>query len=808
MSKENNTDNRRGSIKPKQRLSYKNKIKDKNEWGKANIDYHISLANFYDETSTTAKNNIAMYYKIANNEIPEGWFNYVTNPLNSTNPKYTSFPARIREYNIVIPNFNLYIGEYIKRPFAYTIINTSSDAVNSFQEGLKSAMYNNTRTRYISSLVEKGAIDPSQIESPDQIPLPDEIEREYKKSYTDIKADKAFGALKQGERELRFWDIWLRCAKDFAIAGKTHTYKSISDSGDLVYERVNPLDIRTDFSNDHLYGENGSYAVRRKLVNLTDIVDLAYDAITEQEIDDIESGKVQSPAPYGSFGDLYYKGKEDLNTNDKFWLYHVTWKSLKKIGILSYIDEFGQPQEIEVDETYKADKDLGESVEWFWVTVWWEGYRYDEDKYFKIREISVQRNSLNDLSSNKCPYNCVYYSDDNSRPISVVSLGIPYLVLYMIMMYRIELTIAKSKGKILFFNQTLIPDAEEEDEEKFFYYSDATGWGLFDPSQEGADTMAGTQPYYVADMSLYNDISQMIQLKDSIAQDYDELLGITRQRKGNVSASDSVGGTQLATLQSSTISEYFFKKFEDFKEVELQGLLDLSKFAYASGKKGMYLTDDIRKEILEIDEGDFANAEFGLHITTKAKDIGNVQMLKQMAQSFAQNGTKASTVAQILQANSMSEISSYLAQAEEIEQRVASENAKAEKASAQELEQIKGNIQKDYEGFKHSLELEKIELENDREDNRELIKIEGNLELENVKAGNVVESPSALVDSIEKNNLEREKVEETKRVNKNNEQIEKRKLDQTDNEQKIKIKDIESKERIAKENKNQYDTKK
>ena len=64
-------------------------------------------------------------------------------------------------------------------------------------------------------------------------------------------------------------------------------------------------------------------------------------------------------------------------TSDYFDLWHTTWKSYKKIGFLTYLDEMGMPQETIVTEDYI---NIGNEIDikWDWIIEVWEGYRIGE----------------------------------------------------------------------------------------------------------------------------------------------------------------------------------------------------------------------------------------------------------------------------------------------------------------------------------------------------------------------------------------------------------------------------------------------
>lgn len=65
-------------------------------------------------------------------------------------------------------------------------------------------------------------------------------------------------------------------------------------------------------------------------------------------------------------------------------------------------------------------------------------------------------------------------------------------------------------------------------------------------------------------MGLYQHITSLIELMEYVKKEWDEVLGITRQRKGDVKSSDTVRGTQTAVSQSAVISE---KYFQDLKSL-------------------------------------------------------------------------------------------------------------------------------------------------------------------------------------------------------------------------------------------------
>lgn len=122
------------------------------------------------------------------------------------------------------------------------------------------------------------------------------------------------------------------------------------------------------------------------------------------------------------------------------------------------------------------------TLEWEWVNEVWEGIRIDRRFYIKMNPLAIQRTSMDNPSICKLPINGRKYSDINSQPISLVSLGIPYQLNYNIYKYRMELAIARSKDIIAQFDINMIP--KNWDMDKFMYFVEGTGIAWVDYNKE------------------------------------------------------------------------------------------------------------------------------------------------------------------------------------------------------------------------------------------------------------------------------------------------------------------------------------
>lgn len=787
--------------KPLLKVSYSTKTKKDFLHTKNVMDFYIESTFFSDQYNAKSGNYRDLYilYDAYNNKIPESYFHYVTNPLNSTKQQHASYPARIRPYSILRPNIDLLFGEYDKRPKASTVVVTNEDSVNIMQDLLYKSVLNYLQQRFINELnnqnVETG--QPSQEQEP-----PEEFKSKFLSNYKDERAVWGQATLKRVHHELQVREQQARMFKDYVIAGEAYSEKGV-DKGNMYYERVSPLDIDYDKSPDNEYIEDASWVVRRKFMTPSDVVNLFYDDLKSSELDVIEEHDATLPFHSTYFNNLFgntYRNEEDLR-RAKVVVYHIVWRYYKRIGFVTYYNpETASIEETEVDETYESTgQEL--NIEWLWVTEFWEGYRVDtpnitanpaaqydggEILYTRMRPIPYQRTKFNGFRTNKNPYNGIRFSDVHSRNISILELGMPYQILYIILHYRLELTIAKSKGKIVLLDKNVVPNTKGWDEEKFMYWAEANGYALIDRSQRGVDK--SMNQYAVLDMGLMDHIDNLVKIMEFVRTEWDNVVGITPHRKGQVSASDTAQGIDAARYQSSVISERIFTSFDEFLRREDQGLLDISKFAYLEGRKAMFYSDDMREAMLTIDPAVYMESEFDVHISSSGKDLRNLEIMKQQVSNLASQGSSPSTIAEILEADNISRLKQILKEGEQREMASAEQREQRMK----QLEQAQLEIAQQYKQI--DSQFERI-LQHDKYDREEgLAHIKGQYALADTNTPGDTLDPLALEQQMQ----DREKMAQDGKI-KDKEIATKDKMNKRDNETKRYVADKQL--QVAKENK-------
>ena len=481
---------------PIQKLPMSKKTK---EWREANLDYIIGKAGFTSglgNNGSTKYEEMQTYYNLYNSIYDEKDLLYVTNPFKQKD----GFPATAQDYNIIKPKVDLLLGEETKRPFNFRVVRTSDDATSEMQEQAKQMLTDYIMATIMSKLGPEEAQRYQEALRTGEIMPPEAIAKYLNKDYKDIAENTATHSLNYLKNKLNLTHEFYKGWKDALIAGEEIYYVGILN-GNPYMERVNPLFFSYDQSADLEFIHDADWCCRKMIMSATQIYDRFYDKMSEKQLNQLlemiedtgrgginpEVRKTSLDYPHikthtiGGFSTNPFDDVDDIN------VWHCCWKSFKKIGFVTYIDpETGLPDELQVDETYKVTgNEL--NVEWTWIIEVWEGYRVGEDLYIGIQPLEYQHISADNPNSQKLPYTGVVYNNTNSRPRSLVSMMKPLQYMYIVLWYRLELAMARDKGKIPVVDVTQIPKDMGIDINKWMHYLQALGVMFINPYDEGWD---------------------------------------------------------------------------------------------------------------------------------------------------------------------------------------------------------------------------------------------------------------------------------------------------------------------------------
>ena len=541
-----------------------------------------------------------------------------------------------------------------------------------------------------------------QLQSGEVMP-PEQIAKYMDKDYKDIVENTAYHTLTYLREKLDLDNEFIKGWKDGLISGREIYYVGVLNAEPYV-ERVNPIYFSYDKSPDLEFVEDGSWCCRKMRMPITEVYDRYYDKLEEKDLDKLEEmiGSTpgrnlgdRSPVDMGIQLRIYdnpiFEGAGKSLVN----VWHCCWKSFKKIFYVTTTDDAGQPQINIVDETYQP---VGNeiSVEPDWIVEVWEGYRAGSDLYFGIQPIEYQHVSIDNPNSQKLPYCGAIYSNTNSKPRSLVSILKPLQYMYIVLWYRLELAIARDKGKVVNMDITQIPKSMNISPAKWMHYLSSVGVNFINPYEEGWNIPGreGGKPAQfnqitALDLTMSNVIAEYIQLMDKIEELAGTISGITQQREGAVSSSEMVGNVERSVVQSSHITEPLFWVHNQCKRRVLNMLLNTAKGAWEeTGKQKLqYIFDNGERAFLDITPK-FYYEDMDVFVSDTSKDLENIQKLQQLIQPAMQNGASLLEAAEILTNDNFNIIKQKLKDMQTRQEQIQQQQQEVEAQQQQQLQQM------------------------------------------------------------------------------------------------------------------------
>lgn len=649
---------------PQQKLALGSK--DTN-WKEACVDGIIGRSSGLNAEKERMKTAYDLYNGIFN----ENDLKYVTNPYKVDD----SFPASLQNFNIIRPKINLLLGEESKRPQNVVVFETNEAAGSLVKEKLKSMLAD----IMIQDIYKRvGQPDPKDEQAQAEFDKKIQGVIDYVKSdYVNPAEVTAHTTLAYLQKKLRLDMEFLKGFKDGLIGGKEIYYNGIQN-GEPITERVNPIECDHDNDPDLDNIEDGDWFVRHMKMTPANIYDRFNDIMTESDLNKVlamvenRGGTVTKP----DYAHIEFKAINPTNSisselqGQYVDVWHVVWRSFKKIGFVTITDEFGEPITDLVDESY--DPMEGEEITWDWVTEIWEGYKIGEDVHVGIQPVSYQEVSIDNPYGAKLPYVGSMYSNTNSVNRSLVDIMKPLSYMYIIVWYRLELALSRDKGKIINMDITQIPKSMGVDVNKWLHYLSAIGVNLINPYEEGWDIPGregGRPAQYnqmgAQDLTMTNVIASYIELMNKIEEMVGELSGVSHQRQGQISSNELVGNVERSVVQSSHITESLFVVHNDIKRRVYTALINIAKHAWKnSGKKNLYFVlDDMSRQFIDITD-DFLYSDFDVFVGDSTKENQNIEALRGLLQAGMQNGATLLDAAAILTSDNMNAIKRQLEKVE------------------------------------------------------------------------------------------------------------------------------------------------
>lgn len=728
-------------------------------------------------------------YDLLNGKLHMSDLKMVVNPHNMT---AGYIPENIQHYPIINSKLRVLHGEESKRVFDYSVVITNPTAITEIQEAKKMEILTK-----MQELIANPNISEEQYAA--------EMEKlQYYANfeYKDFREIRANSYIKHFSKEQNFNLIFNSGFMDAMTVGE-EIYQVCVIQGEPTLIKLNPRKVRVYQSGYSNKIEDADMIVIEDYWSFGKVVDTYQDVLTEADLDYIEktcnhtndasyyASESRNPV-YGLGGkssalsDIsvlredengFYWENKGLTASDIFGgeetLYstptlpydfygnikvcQVYWKSLRKIKkVKSYDPMTGEEVFTLHTEHYITNKDKGEEEEILWINEAWQGVKIGDRIFVNMGPCPIQFNSMSNPS--KCHFGIIgsVYNINDDQPFSMVDIMKPYNYLYDVIYDNLIKLIARNHGKIIRLDFAKIPDKWGID--KWLTVLKTAGVAVEDSFQEGKrgqslGKLAGAlnnASSGVIDAELGQSIQSLIALLEFIKNEMAEVAGISKQREGQISNRETVGGVERATLQSSHITEWLFIVHDDIKKRVIEAFVEVAKAA-SRGRtiKFQYIAPDHSQRVMEIDGDSFAESDYGLVVDNSPE----TQELKANLPGLVQAGlsskmTSFATAMKIWSATSVAEKQRMIENDErQMQQQAAQAQQAQQQAEQQRIEQ---------ELRIKTMELEHEDMLNKR-DNETKVLI-ANIQA-NAKAQPVQESTTPTESQIDRDRLNEQKRE-------------------------------------------------
>jgi hypothetical protein len=314
----------------------------------------------------------------------------------------------------------------------------------------------------------------------------------------------------------------------------------------------------------------------------------------------------------------------------------------------------GNEQSMLVDENYKSGTiPTQKSLEWGWINEWYQGIKIGPDIYH-IKPFRLL---------NYCPIIGTTYEVKNTEARSLIDMMKPFQVLYNICMNQMYKLLEKEIGNVASVNIRRVPRVKDGDaqDDIDIWELEARERGIMFDDDSPENTKAPVTNQSVArnvDLTRTNEIQSRYNLAIQLKNECWELIGMSKQRLGSISASESATGTNAAIQQSYSQTEPLFVAHEYVLGQLYQAIIDSALYIESSKPQSTisYVTNEGESAFVQVNGSDIKFRDLKVFTTNRPEDTQMFNELRQLAQPLMQNGGSLYEVIELYSTKSMREM--------------------------------------------------------------------------------------------------------------------------------------------------------
>lgn len=667
--------NRRTGDFPEQRIP--NSQKD-SVWGERCIDYVIAAG-----LSCNDRNKTQQYLEILHNNIPDEFYRKTLNPYNATKEIFTRFPATMRNLDIINDIVRRYISEYTKEQHEFLVTANNPDIIMARDKAIKNDITKRALLAFQEEFqrrVQEAEEQNQQLEAQGQAPQPidpqklaadaEQFEKNFMDNYIDeisVQAQQLIDVIDDTTNTEVLAPI---CYFNFIVTGECYSYHTVK--GKKVIKEAIPTLEMFPVPNGSIFVSGFDMVARRLMMSYSQVIDQFKDELTKDELDFIVNyyqpvngygmpSKTLSLNAYSYYFPnkcknlddedraLFSKGDVDVRdvNGDLLEVWHACWVGYAEVKVLHFINEIGLEDELIVPDDFEFNPELGHiGIETIYKKQIYEGYRIGMKQYGiypgGARPIVYQNDD-----NPKLPYTGLIEPIPMMGKFSVVEILTPFQILINIFSYHREMMIAKNKMFALLIGKSLLGAGSET--EKIIYNLAAEGILAYDDSEDMNTLKA--QQIRMLDANISGYITEMTNLIESIKASAREMVDMTPQRYGQIATSAGKSTTEEAISRGSMGTVIINYMFDKFREDEYDIDLNNSKYAWIDGLDTAYFDKSRNRKYISLNVNTHSYGQYLITAKNSEKETENYEQLKNWAFSAAQNGDLDMALAAITSGN-------------------------------------------------------------------------------------------------------------------------------------------------------------
>lgn len=689
----------------------------------------------------------------------------------------------------IIPNvINVLVSEFAKRNTKISFKAIDEYSYNELLEEKKAmveeVLISDAQKKITQKMMEMG-ISPESEEgqqelSPEKLRSLPEIEDYFRTNYKSQAEQWATHLMQHDMERFKIEELEERAFRDMLITDREFWHFHMMED-DYDVELWNPVLTFYHKSPDIRYISQGNWVGKTDMLSVSDVIDKYGYLMTEDELKSLEAIYPVRSAGYPIQGyqndGTYYDATKSHEWNTSMpslayrqftsvydnWIYNggdivnwilsesedyldvgvahllrvttVYWKSQRRVGHLTKIDELGNVETGIIGEDYKVtqkpvydnslfknkNKDnlvFGEHIDWIWINDVWGGVKIgpNHPSFWGMNNpgginpiyLGVQKNRPGRLRYQmkgdttlygcKLPVEGSVFSDRNTRSTSLVDLMKPFQIGYNIVNNQIADILVDELGTVILLDQNTLPR-----------HSAGEDWGRnnlakayvamknfqmlpLDTSITNTENALNFNHFQKLDLSQTERLMSRIQLANYFKMQAFEVVGVTPQRMGQQIGQQTATAIEQAVVGSYAQTEQYFIQHCDYLMPRVHQMrTDIAQYYYSTKPSSRLQYISSKDEIVnfQMNGTDLLLRDIGVYATTKANHRAILDQIKQLAVQNNTAGASIYDLGQIIEAESMADVSGVLKKIEEKTNAQRQEQYQQEQQLAQQAQQAK-----------------------------------------------------------------------------------------------------------------------